>query len=424
MALQNFQLLTWDGTKQKRIDSQTAEIKFGKVQIGVFTDIEAALTQEIADRVAGDASTLASANSYADSAIASASASLSGDISDLQSDLAAETSARQAADAGLAADIASEASARAAADSAEAAARAAADTALQGEVDAVEAALAQELLDRAAGDAAEAAARAAAISAEASARIAGDASTLSSANTYTDGKISDLVNSAPAVLDTLKELADALGSDPNFATTVANQIGSVAADLATETSARQAADTALQGEIDAEEAARIAADGVLDGKITTEKNRAEAAEAALQANIDAEEARALAAEAVLQGQLDVLKLVTKSVSVSVTVGQVCYVKADGTVAPAIATAALHDAQLLIASQSVASGSGLFYVVEGSVVGGFSGLTPGKNQYVSASSAGAVVESLSGFAATNSVYSVGRAVSTTQISFSPKFEFEY
>ena len=37
-------------------------------------------------------------------------------------------------------------------------------------------------------------------------------------------KVSALVASAPETLDTLKELADALGNDPNFATTVAGQI--------------------------------------------------------------------------------------------------------------------------------------------------------------------------------------------------------
>ncbi|QAY03702.1 minor tail protein [Mycobacterium phage Petp2012] len=37
-----------------------------------------------------------------------------------------------------------------------------------------------------------------------------------------------LVDSAPATLDTLKELAAALGDDPNFATTVASQIGAKA----------------------------------------------------------------------------------------------------------------------------------------------------------------------------------------------------
>lgn len=42
---------------------------------------------------------------------------------------------------------------------------------------------------------------------------------------YTDTKVASLVESAPETLDTLKELSDALGNDPNFATTVANQIG-------------------------------------------------------------------------------------------------------------------------------------------------------------------------------------------------------
>ena len=43
-----------------------------------------------------------------------------------------------------------------------------------------------------------------------------------------DTRVSGLVNSAPETLDTLKELSDALGNDPNFATTVANQIGNKA----------------------------------------------------------------------------------------------------------------------------------------------------------------------------------------------------
>ena len=34
-----------------------------------------------------------------------------------------------------------------------------------------------------------------------------------------------MVDSAPETLDTLKELSTALGDDPNFATTVSNQIG-------------------------------------------------------------------------------------------------------------------------------------------------------------------------------------------------------
>ena len=44
------------------------------------------------------------------------------------------------------------------------------------------------------------------------------------AKAYTDTKIADLLSSAPSTLDTLNELAAALGNDPNFATTITNQI--------------------------------------------------------------------------------------------------------------------------------------------------------------------------------------------------------
>lgn len=43
--------------------------------------------------------------------------------------------------------------------------------------------------------------------------------------TYVDNKVAGIVNSAPETLDTLNELAAALGNDPNFATTVATKIG-------------------------------------------------------------------------------------------------------------------------------------------------------------------------------------------------------
>lgn len=46
------------------------------------------------------------------------------------------------------------------------------------------------------------------------------------ANTeFVHGVVSDLVNGAPNALDTLQELASALGNDPNFSTTILNKIG-------------------------------------------------------------------------------------------------------------------------------------------------------------------------------------------------------
>lgn len=44
-------------------------------------------------------------------------------------------------------------------------------------------------------------------------------------NEYVDQKVSDLVSSAPEALDTLQELSKALGDDPNFATTIATELG-------------------------------------------------------------------------------------------------------------------------------------------------------------------------------------------------------
>ena len=48
---------------------------------------------------------------------------------------------------------------------------------------------------------------------------------------YVDNAVADLVNAAPTLLNTLDELAAALGDDPNFATTVATQIGEISAAL-------------------------------------------------------------------------------------------------------------------------------------------------------------------------------------------------
>lgn len=46
------------------------------------------------------------------------------------------------------------------------------------------------------------------------------------ANTeFVHGVVSNLVNGAPTALDTLQELAAALGNDPNFSTTILNEIG-------------------------------------------------------------------------------------------------------------------------------------------------------------------------------------------------------
>lgn len=52
-----------------------------------------------------------------------------------------------------------------------------------------------------------------------------DAATLTSAQSYADTKVANLVASAPATLDTLNELATALGNDANYAATTSTALG-------------------------------------------------------------------------------------------------------------------------------------------------------------------------------------------------------
>lgn len=53
----------------------------------------------------------------------------------------------------------------------------------------------------------------------------GDSSKTIANTEFVQNAVSGLVGAAPETLDTLNELATALGNDPNFATTVSNQIG-------------------------------------------------------------------------------------------------------------------------------------------------------------------------------------------------------
>jgi hypothetical protein len=72
------------------------------------------------------------------------------------------------------------------------------------------------------------------------------AQALTDANEYTDEKIADLVDSAPAMLDTLNELAAAIADNPNYATDVANLVATKA-DTSYVDSEISDLDTAAQG---------------------------------------------------------------------------------------------------------------------------------------------------------------------------------
>lgn len=125
--------------------------------------------------------------------------------------------------------------------------------------------------------------------------------------------------------------------------------------------------------------------------------------------------------------VDHAKTKTNDNAGAITVRQVVYVKSNGNVDLAIATnTALFDAEFgVVEDASIASaGSGKIVLRRGAIVGGFTGLTPGKHQFLSRTTAGALVEDLSGFVATNQVISIGKAISATEIAFDPQYLFEF
>ena len=172
------------------------------------TEIERAKGEEAAIRrelAAGDAATLSSAKSYTDTSVAAeAGKREQGDATTLQ---AAKTYTDTS--------VAAEAEERTQGDA----------TTLSSAKTYTDTAVADEAQKRGQGDAATLRAANehtdAAVAEEASARESGDRATLQSAKDYVDKAIAELVDGSPAALDTLKEL----GNDPNFATTVATQIG-------------------------------------------------------------------------------------------------------------------------------------------------------------------------------------------------------
>ena len=126
---------------------------------------------------------------------------------------------------------------------------------------------------------------------------------VAAAQAYTDSQISALINGAPAVLDTLNELAAALGDDANFVTTITNSITATNNALDAEEARAQAAEAQLTSDLAAETARATAAETANANAISAEAARAQSAEAGITSNLNAEIARAQAAEGVLTADL-------------------------------------------------------------------------------------------------------------------------
>jgi hypothetical protein len=79
--------------------------------------------------------------------------------------------------------------------------------------------------------------------------------------------IEKIIGEAPEVLDTLKEIADALGNDPNFATTITKKLAAITEQLNQEITNRTEADAQVQANVDKEVTERKEADTALEVKL-------------------------------------------------------------------------------------------------------------------------------------------------------------
>ena len=120
--------------------------------------------------------------------------------------------------------------------------------------------------------------------------------------------IQKIIGSAPEVLDTLKEIADALGNDPNFATTITRKLAAITEQVNQEIEDRIAGDEANSAEVAAEVQARKDADTALETKLKeyVDNNSAtgDAALGVVRDNLNKEIQDRKDADAVIQANLD------------------------------------------------------------------------------------------------------------------------
>lgn len=123
-----------------------------------------------------------------------------------------------------------------------------------------------------------------------------------------EAAIEKIIGSAPEVLDTLEEIARALGDDPNFASTITKKLAAITEKVNQEIEDRTAADTALQANIDKEAVERKEADAALKEELKEYvDNSSETGNTALQVvkdNLAKEIQDRKDADATLQANID------------------------------------------------------------------------------------------------------------------------
>lgn len=123
-----------------------------------------------------------------------------------------------------------------------------------------------------------------------------------------EAAIEKIIGSAPEVLDTLEEIARALGDDPNFASTITKKLAAITEKVNQEIEDRTAADSALQVNIDKEVVERKEADAALKEELKEYvDNSAATGNTALQVvkdNLAKEIQDRKDADAILQANID------------------------------------------------------------------------------------------------------------------------
>ena len=119
--------------------------------------------------------------------------------------------------------------------------------------------------------------------------LAGDTTVLADAKAYADQKITDTIGGAPALLDTLNELAAAIGDDEDFISTITTSVATVQAD------------------VDANETAANLAIATVQNDVNVNEIATNAAIAVVQADVDSNEAVALSGRTTLSNRLDTLE---------------------------------------------------------------------------------------------------------------------
>lgn len=188
---------------------------------------------------------------------------------------------------------------------------------------------------------------------------------------YVGTQVADLIDAAPGTLDTLNELAAAIGDDSNYATTIANSIATVQADVDQNESDADVAIAALQADVDANETAAAAlvttletARNVITAAISARVTTLEAdpttaaALAVVQADVDANETDADSALATLTTNLSnegaARLLSDNALGVRVTT-----LEADPTTATAVAAVQADvDANEVTAANAVTAAAGV------------------------------------------------------------------